>query len=73
METADSRLWHHLSAEDVLAQLETDPEGGLTAAEIERRRSTYGSNVLTAKRRQSLAVRFLFQFRPPPIYATYSK
>jgi len=68
MSMEDSNLWHYLSVEDVLAKLETDLEKGLTAAEVEHRRSKYGSNVLTAKKKQSLIIRFLLQFHQPLIY-----
>jgi len=64
----DSHLWHNLSAEDVLAQLETDLKKGLAAAEIEHRRSVYGSNVLTAKKQQSAIIKFWLQFHQPLIY-----
>jgi Ca2+-transporting ATPase len=68
MKTTDSRLWHYLSVEDILDQLETGLEKGLTATEVERRRSTYGTNILTAKKRQSRIVQFLLQFHQPLIY-----
>lgn len=39
--------WHALSAEDVLAQLNTSSEAGLTQEEAVQRVKQYGPNALT--------------------------
>jgi len=39
-------VWHHLSVEQALAQLEADGEAGLAAAEIPRRLEKHGANRL---------------------------
>ncbi len=39
-------VWHSLSADEVLDQLETPPETGLTSEQVEKRRQVYGPNEL---------------------------
>ncbi|HAZ63558.1 MAG TPA: haloacid dehalogenase [Armatimonadetes bacterium] len=53
---------HLRSAEDVVAALGTDATRGLAAAEIERRRATYGPNELRAKPAEPAWRKLLRQF-----------
>ncbi len=43
-------------------------EAGLSDEEVEKRKATYGRNVMTPKKQQSAFVRFLLQFHQPLIY-----
>jgi len=43
--------WHALSADDVMAQLESPIETGLSTAEVKARQEKYGLNELTEKKR----------------------
>ncbi|MCJ7693958.1 MAG: cation-translocating P-type ATPase [Anaerolineaceae bacterium] len=43
--------WHAMSANDVLAQLETPVDSGLSSAEVKSRQAKYGFNELTEKKR----------------------
>ncbi len=52
---------------DVLAQLKTDGERGLTSAEAQQRLTTYGPNALVEKE-ESLAAKILGHFRGPIAY-----
>ncbi|MFA5362959.1 MAG: cation-transporting P-type ATPase [Candidatus Omnitrophota bacterium] len=61
-------LWHSLSIQNVLAELKTDPEAGLSSSAVEERRLEFGANKLTPKRGTPVWVRFLLQFHQPLIY-----
>ncbi len=63
-----SHQWHNLSIQDVVQQLGTSLEAGLTQAEVEKRREQYGLNELKAKVGRSPLVRFLLQFHQPLLY-----
>ena len=60
--------WHHLSAEQVVRLLKTDPEQGLSFEEIADRRDCFGFNQLTVQKKQSAWVRFFQQFNQPLLY-----
>lgn len=60
--------WHAMSAQDVLDLVETSHKDGLAAAEVSRRRSRYGANVLPAPAKRSAVRRFLLQFHNVLIY-----
>ena len=62
-----TRPWHTLSAEAVLSAL-TTTEGGLSAAEVDRRRRDFGPNVLPERGATPLATILLRQFASPLIY-----
>ncbi|MGE0821157.1 MAG: cation-transporting P-type ATPase [Candidatus Binatia bacterium] len=62
------RHWHHLAAEEVVEILETDPVTGLPPEEVKTRQQRFGPNQLTATKRQSAWIRFLFQFHQPLLY-----
>ena len=51
------------SKEEVLTLLKSDETKGLTKKEAEDRLSEYGNNELTSKKKVSLFVRFLLQFK----------
>jgi P-type Ca2+ transporter type 2C len=59
--------WQHDVAE-VVAELDTDPGAGLTAAEAARRLRRYGRNELEAEKPLPAWRRFLGQFADPLIY-----
>ncbi|HEY9293537.1 MAG TPA: cation-transporting P-type ATPase, partial [Microlunatus sp.] len=55
--------WHGLSGADVCVRLGVDPAVGLTSAEVEARRRTYGSNKLAEEAKEPLWRVFLRQYR----------
>lgn len=59
--------WHSKSVGETLRDLETDRRRGLTAAEAERRKRTYGPNELAGKPKESMAARLLGQLKDPMI------
>ena len=61
------KLWHHLSKEDVLSELETSVEKGLSSESAKQRLEQYGPNELEAKKEDSLIKRFLLQMKDPMI------
>ena len=60
--------WYRLTAEEVVARQTTDLGRGLSTAEAAERRDRHGLNVLSPRRGQGPAVRFLLQFHQPLIY-----
>ena len=62
-----SILWHTLSSEQVLQELETAP-GGLSAAEAARRLAIHGLNQLRPPQQRGPLLRFLLQFHNVLIY-----
>ncbi|MBW4490855.1 MAG: cation-transporting P-type ATPase [Trichocoleus desertorum ATA4-8-CV12] len=60
--------WHHLSQEQVVRLLKTDPEQGLSFTEVAERHDRFGPNQLTAQKKQSAWLRFLQQFNQPLLY-----
>jgi cation-transporting P-type ATPase F len=63
-----SHQWHHLPVREVTRHLESNPEAGLTSAEVAKRRERFGANELKAKPGKSPIVRFLLQFNQPLLY-----
>ncbi|NGX16305.1 HAD-IC family P-type ATPase [Wenzhouxiangella sp. XN24] len=61
------RSWHALSADEAVAELDTD-DGGLKDEEAERRREAFGPNKLPERKRETLLQTFLRQFADPLIY-----
>lgn len=55
--------YHSKEKDAVLKQLDTDAKRGLTEAQVAERRAKYGENKLAEKKKKSLAVRFLEQFK----------
>ncbi|HRQ89152.1 MAG TPA: cation-transporting P-type ATPase, partial [Bacteroidia bacterium] len=60
--------WHHLSSDETLSRLATDPVHGLPKAEAAERLGQYGPNVVTARGGLPAWLRFLLQFHQPLIY-----
>ena len=55
--------WHAMSFQDVAKRLKTNIESGLTQEEVEQKRKEFGVNELEAKKKKSLFIRFLEQFK----------
>ncbi|MES1024626.1 cation-transporting P-type ATPase [Gloeocapsa sp. BRSZ] len=60
--------WHNLPLQEVAQTLDSDPQTGLSAAEVSQRQQKYGPNELKAKPGKSPIVRFLLQFNQPLLY-----
>ena len=56
-------MWQKLTIEEVRKKLRTNISKGLTKDEVERRKEKYGSNVLIQKKKASVFVRFINQFK----------
>lgn len=54
--------WHSMSIEETLHKLDVTLDQGLTEKEVKLRQQTYGSNILEAKKGQSLIMKFFAQF-----------
>ena len=50
---ASAPAWHTLSVEDALKAQGVDPQVGLSAAEVERRRAQYGPNKFAEAKKES--------------------
>ncbi len=61
------KLWHHLTKEGVLSELNTSPEKGLSSDEAAKRLDQYGPNALEGAKEESMLVRFLKQMKDPMI------
>jgi cation-transporting ATPase F len=68
MQSAEDRLWHHLSIDEVRHSLATDVDTGLDEHEVRQRQERFGPNVISVQRGKSPLVRFLLQFHNPLIY-----
>ena len=62
------RRWHALRAEEALAAMDSDPDSGLSADEVERRRARFGPNAFREPKRRPMVWVFIDQFRSPLIY-----
>jgi len=60
--------WHHLSQEEVLDLLDTNPDKGLDRFEMEDRQRDFGPNALTERKGQGPLQRFLLQFNQALVY-----
>jgi cation-transporting ATPase F len=63
-----SQSFHGYSIHDIVKQLETDLDSGLTAEEVAHRYETYGRNELPVKPGKPAWLRFLLQFHQPLLY-----
>ena len=54
---------HNKEVKKVIEELNTNVNSGLTEEEVSKRREKYGFNELRAKKKQSLFVKFLLQFK----------
>ncbi|MEY4483943.1 MAG: hypothetical protein RL693_1395 [Verrucomicrobiota bacterium] len=68
---ASPTLWHHVSAEEACAALNTNVMSGLELDAIARRLAQYGPNTLPDAKRRSLWSVFLGQFASPLIYILF--
>ncbi|KUG27563.1 cation-transporting atpase [hydrocarbon metagenome] len=68
MDSLLDKHWHHLSPEEVVDLLGTDPHKGLDILEAKRRLADFGPNVLAAKPGKTALERFLLQFHQPLVY-----
>ncbi len=59
----ESKNWFNKEVKDVEKELETNQETGLTAEEVTKRREKYGLNQLKEKKKKSLFMRFVDQFK----------
>ena len=57
------KSWFNKSKEEIEQELKTNVNGGLTREGVERKRQEYGFNELKAKKKKSLIVKFLEQFK----------
>ena len=55
--------WYNLNSDEVIKSLETDEIVGLQQEEVEKRKAEYGLNELEGKKKKSLIIRFLEQFK----------
>lgn len=55
--------WFNLTVDETLNKLQTDAEKGLNNEEVEKRKEQYGLNELKAKKKKSLIIKFLEQFK----------
>ena len=55
--------WHSISVNETIAELKTDIKNGLSEQEAKKRLASNGENVLQNKRKKSLIVQFLEQFK----------
>lgn len=60
--------WHVLTSQEVISALHVNELHGLSIADIVKRRSLYGSNILTHKKGKSAFKLFLLQFHQPLVY-----
>ena len=57
------KKWYNLNSDEVIKSLETDEIVGLQQEETEKRKAEYGLNELEGKKKKSLIIRFLEQFK----------
>ena len=55
--------WFNMSVEDTIKNLRADVENGLSSNEVKSRQEKYGLNELQAKKKKSIFVKFLEQFK----------
>jgi len=62
---AGETAWHALTPDEALARQQVDPEAGLSTAEVESRRASFGPNKFAEAAREPAWQRFLRQYRDP--------
>jgi len=55
--------WFNQTVDETISNLKTDVENGLSIEEVKKRQEQYGLNELKAKKKKSLFVKFLEQFK----------
>lgn len=68
MDDRESTAWHHITAEQVVEELASHAERGLSAELAAERLQSYGPNLLTSRAGQGAVLRFLLQFHQPLVY-----
>ena len=68
MSSLQEEHWHHLTHDDVVSQLDTDPHTGLASDTVDSRQQQYGPNALTQRKGQGPLIRFLLQFNQALVY-----
>jgi|CXWL01.1.fsa_nt_gi Ca2+-transporting ATPase len=68
---APRRAWHHLPGNDVLEQLASSRDRGLSTKEVERRRRHWGPNTLPEPKRHPWWRIFVAQLKSPLIYLLF--
>ena len=58
-----SQNWFNKTVDETITNLKTDIEQGLNLEEVKKRQAEYGLNELKAKKKKSLIVKFLEQFK----------
>ena len=56
-------MWHTLSIEEVLGKLKTNLKNGLNNEEVQARQEEFGKNELIQKKKTSILIKFLNQFK----------
>ena len=62
---ASAPAWHTLSVDDALKAQSVDPQVGLSAAEVEKRRAQYGPNKFAEAKKESGWSKFVRQYKDP--------
>ncbi len=55
--------WYNKSIEETRKEFNTNIEGGLSTAQVKEKQTQFGFNELTAKKKKSLIIKFLEQFK----------
>ena len=55
------------TAEEVLLDINSDSENGLSYSEVTSRRSVYGMNKLESEEKEHIVLRYILQFKDPLI------
>jgi Ca2+-transporting ATPase len=63
--TTPETAWHTLSVADALGKQGVDPGAGLSSAEVEARRATFGANKFAEAKKESGWSKFVRQYRDP--------
>ncbi|MEP7376833.1 MAG: HAD-IC family P-type ATPase [Chitinophagaceae bacterium] len=64
-------MWYSKSKEQVVEELDVNPESGLSESEAETRLAKFGANQLRAQKRRSILQMFLRQLRDALIYVLF--
>ena len=62
---ASAPAWHTLSVDEALKAQSVDPQVGLSAAEVEKRRAQYGPNKFAEAKKESGWSKFVRQYKDP--------
>ncbi|MEN8189847.1 MAG: cation-transporting P-type ATPase [Thermodesulfobacteriota bacterium] len=68
MKITSDMVWHQLQTGEIITELASDQEKGLTPKEARERLTRFGENVLAVKQGKGVLLRFLLQFHQPLIY-----